>query len=77
MEDLKAEIAAGSHEAAKTEGECRTYRFTGITLTRSVRIGETISSKAKERIEELKGDLKQEGLITAKESETWTVRAAK
>lgn len=77
LADLQAEIAAERWTPDKIEGEVQTFRFDGFTLTRGFTTRESISSKAKERIEELKGDLRQAGLITSKASETWTTRLSR
>lgn len=77
LQDLQAEIAEGLWGPEKTEGEVHTYRFDGFTLTRGFTTRESISSKGKERIEELKGDLRQDGLITNSTKETWTTRLSR
>lgn len=77
LADLQAEISEGVWKPEKTEGETHTYRFDGLTLTRSFTTRESVSSKGKERIEELKGDLRQAGLITSTTKETWTTRLSR
>lgn len=67
---VKAEIEQGLWKIK--EGSKGTYQLPGMTLTRSTSSRDSVSTAAKERIEELKGDLKAEGLITKQETETWT-----
>lgn len=72
LEEIKALVADDS--IAPDEGKAGTYSLAGVRITRSTRAKKVVSTKAKERLNELEGDLRMEGLITETTSEVWTTK---
>jgi len=72
LEEIKALVADDS--ITPDEGKAGTYSLAGVRITRSTRPKKVVSTKAKERLNELEGDLRMEGLITETTSEVWTTK---
>lgn len=72
LDEVKALVEARAINP--DEGKEGTFSSAGVRITRTSRPKKVVSTKAKERLNELEGDLRIEGLITDTTTEVWTTR---